>query len=495
MPRILVLADLGQSAYHVGNEATGIVTADELTRRGYEVLIATRNVERSQNYIGTSISYVHALDFPQAPAEREILLDHIRAHLSGEPAASPAIASFVQQVADIDGIVIAGGGAMNSTTGHLLSERAAYSLIAAARNIPLIISGQSLGPVLTDADASTLTTLLSSAQLVGLRERFSYAWAAERGIEAHLLAEDTALYQHQHRFLPGRPVVELPERYICATFSELSPNQAHVIGHLLDDMHRDYGLRTVFLPHLGEPSTGGGDVATHAEIASHMFSNPIQLPMVHADDAVQVHRNAFIAFSTRYHPAVFSLSAGVPCLALLPDAFTDMRIRGLMEQYGTENYAVPLALLNSDAPSGALQEIIQLRDELSATLRVRAGQLKEVTASWWDAASQVLLNGTRQAPPAISEVGSTSTVFTGDWNITNLLVRDDIATISLAAAKASAETDRALSWDYQRLLQRDRAQARADELERKNAELADSLHAAEENATLLGWMRRKMRGA
>ncbi|MFC6353008.1 polysaccharide pyruvyl transferase family protein [Rothia nasimurium] len=493
MPRILVLADLGQSVYHVGDEAMGIATAAELTRRGYEVYIATRSVEHSQAYIGTATGYIKTLDFPVPPAEREIFLGQVRQHLGGHPAAEN-ITTFVRQVADMDGIVIAGGGNMNSATGHLLYERAAYALVAQAHEIPLVISGQSVGPVLTDADAETLRDMLSSAQLVGMRERFSQAWARNAAIDSHLIVDDATFYQHQKRSLPGRPVVDLPEHYICATFSGLAPGQARVIGQLLDDMHREYGLRTVFLPHMGEPLTDQGDVAVHAEIASHMFSNPVQLPMVHADDAVQVHRGAFIAVSTRYHPGVFSLSAGVPFVALLPDAFTDMRVRGMMEQYGAENYAIPLALLNSDAPAEALHEVIQLRNELSETLLARAEQLRGFSASWWDAASHVLLHGAEQAAPAVRELGNTPTIFTGEWNITNLLVRDDIAEISLAAARASAETDRALSWDYQRLLQRDRAQARADELERRNAELADSLIEAEENATLRGWMRRKMRG-
>lgn len=493
MPRILVLADLGQPVYHVGDEAMGIATATELTRRGYDVVIATRSIAHSQQFIGTATGYLKTLEFPWPPAEREIYLEEVRAHLAGETARDE-ITEFVRAVADMDGIVIAGGGNMNSTYGWLLYERAAYALIAKAHGIPLVISGQSVGPVLTEADAETLQNMLSAAQLVGMREKSSYAWAQSRGIEANHIVDDATFYIHQKRSLPGRPTVDLPEHYICATFAGLNPGQARTVGQLLDDMYRDYGLRTVFLPHMGVPLEGGHDVDTHAEIASHMFSDPVQLPVVHTDDAVQVHRGAFITFSTRYHPGVFSLSAGVPFVALLPDAFTDMRVRGMMEQYGAENYAIPLSLLNSDAPAEALHEVIQLRNELSETLLARVEELRGFASNWWDAVTQVLLTGTKQSGAVVRDLDHTPTIFTGEWNITNLLVRDDIAELSLAAAMASAETDRALSWDYQRLLQRDQAQARAAELERKNAELEDSLIEAEENATFRGWMRRKMRG-
>lgn len=493
MPRILVLADVGQSHYHVGDEAMGIATADELNRRGFDVVIATRDVEHSQQTIGLASDYIPTLEVPWPPAERELYIAELRSHLSGS-SARPEITNFVQRLSTVDGIVIAGGGNMNSTYGWLLYERVAYALVAQARQIPLVISGQSVGPVLTEADSKILHEMLDIAQLVGMREANSYDWAVSRDIEAHLVVDDASFYRSNHRFLPGRPIFNLPEKYICATFNELSARQAQAIGQLLDDMHREHGLRTVFLPHMGEPQGEKGDFTVHSEIASYMFSDPIELPMVHVDDAVKVHRGAFVAFSTRYHPGVFSLSAGVPFVALLPDAFTDMRVRGMMRQYGMENYAVPLALLNSDATSSALYEAVELRHELSATLQKRITQLQAFSTQWWDAASAILVRGNSHAIPPVQNLDSVPAFFTGEWNINNLLVRDDIAEISLAASLARAESDRAQSWDYQRLLQRDKAEARAIELERKNAKLADSLIEAEENATLLAWMRRKMRG-
>lgn len=493
MPRVLVLADLGQHNYHVGDEAMGIATATELTRRGFDVFIASRDVEHSQSYIGGVAGYIQTLVFPGSPAEREIFLGEVRSHLAGG-SARKEIAEFVRAVADMDGIVIAGGGNMNSTYGWLLYERAAYALVAKAYEIPLVISGQSLGPVLTEADAHVLGEMLSAAQLVGMREATSHRWALDRGVTAHHTVDDATFYAHQRRSLPSRPVVDLPEYYICATFDALTPTQAKAVGQLLDDLHREYGLRTVFLPHKGTPGELDADYTVHEQIISHMFSSPVVLPIVHADDAVQVHRGAFINFASRYHPGVFSLASGVPFVALLPNAFTDMRVRGMMSHYGMENYAIPLALLNSAAPAEALHEVIQLRNELSETLLQRAKELRDFSRSWWDAATHLLTRGTVQGAPLITDLTDTPTIFTGEWNITNLLVRDDIAEISLAAAVANAETDRALSWDYERLLQRDRAEARANELERKNAELADSLIEAEENATLRGWVRRKMRG-
>lgn len=490
MPRILVLADLGQSTYHVGDEAMGIAAAEELTRRGFEVTIATRDIRHSQEYIASPQGYIRTLPFPWPPAEREAYLQQLAQHLEGQEA-GPEITDFVRQVSAMDGILIAGGGNMNSTYGWLLYERAAYGLIAQAHSIPLVISGQSLGPVLTDQDAQVLRTLLSGAQLLGLRENRSLAWARAQGLSAHQVVDDASFYRHRERTLPGRPVVDLPPAYLCATFDRLSPSQARAIAQLLDEVYQRHGLSTVFLPHMGQPLQADGDQATHALIASYMLSQPIELPMVHADDAVQVHRDAQVNFSSRYHPGVFSLAGGVPHLALLPDAFTDMRVRGMMEQYGAGDYALALDLLETGAVDKALHEVIAARQELGEIYADRAQLLASYSESWWDAIGQ-LFHG--QPLPPLADLLNPPALFTDQWNLPNLLLRDRFAELSLQAAQAWAEQDRAQSWQQTYRQERELASRRLEQLEEESEQLRSYLQEAEEGATLKGWMRRKMRG-
>ncbi|WAP51751.1 hypothetical protein OL239_18800 [Arthrobacter sp. ATA002] len=50
--RIAVLADLGQDVYHAGDEAMGHAAADELRRRGLQVLLLSRNPEQTQRLFG-----------------------------------------------------------------------------------------------------------------------------------------------------------------------------------------------------------------------------------------------------------------------------------------------------------------------------------------------------------------------------------------------------------------------------------------------------------
>ena len=325
--RILVLADIGQAVYHVGDEAMGIAAGDALRARGFEVAYATRGSEYTRAFIDADAQTTATLKFPWAPADRERLLVELReflAHGNGRA----EIRDFVQALSGFDGILIAGGGNMNSRYGWLLYERAAYGLVAQHLEIPLIISGQTFGPVLTSHDAEVLDELLDSALAVSAREPGPVAYARGRGHAVRAGIDDASFYTVGSRSLTGAPMVELPERYLCVTLNQLDEAQVTLMARLLDRVYDAHQLTTVFLPHMGTPGAGDADTALHARVAAAMRHEALQLPILHTDQAVALHRGAVAGFSSRYHPAVFSLSSAVPFVALLPDASTNQRVRG-----------------------------------------------------------------------------------------------------------------------------------------------------------------------
>ena len=77
-PRVLVIGDIGQHTYHVGDEAMTIASAQALAEGGTAVTLMTRDVGHSARYIGepfaqdvgTPYEYLPFLLFPWAPAER-----------------------------------------------------------------------------------------------------------------------------------------------------------------------------------------------------------------------------------------------------------------------------------------------------------------------------------------------------------------------------------------------------------------------------------------
>lgn len=442
----------------------GITAATQLVDRGFEVYIGTTDPKHSKKNIGVAHGYIHTLEFPSSPAEREQYLEEVRQHLLGQPS-RPEIEEFTQAMTAIDGILIAGGGNMNSTFGWLLYERAAYGLIAQTFNIPLVISGQSLGPVLTDKDSEILQELLSASRLVGVREISSYQWTQDHNVSAHHMIDDATFYVSEHRQLPGETVPDLPEQYICATFVGLDNNQIQHLARALDEAYKIHHLRTVFVPHKGTPGKKDEDYLVHTAIARQMNSEPIVLPILHADAAVSIHRNAYVAIANRYHPGVFSLSSGVPFIGLIPDAFTDMRLRGMMSHYGAENYTIPLDSADATLYSSALDEIIRRHDDISSALLQRTSQLRSFSETWWNAVEQAL-TGSANLQNKLPAIAPATSLTPQSWTPVAAEQRNRIYRRSLEIAQGYADQDREQSWEKDYQDRRDRMEPISDEIRR-----------------------------
>ncbi len=468
--RILVLADLGQPAYHVGDEAMGIAAGHELAQRGFETVYATRDIEHSKAFIDGNASFIKTLSFPWPPSEREPYLEQVRAHLAGHPA-DQEIERFVSDLRTVDAVVIAGGGNMNSRYGWLLYERAAFALVARGLGIPLVITGQSFGPVLTDFDAGILREALNSAQVVSAREYGSHRWALQQGLDIHAGIDDASFYYMQERTLPHTVVDDLPEKYVCATFNALEPHDIEEVARVLDSAYEKFHIPTVFLPHMGNPGKNDGDVALHHQIAHRMASPATVLPMLHVDQAAKVHREAYVGFSTRYHPAVFSLAASVPFVGVLPDAFTDQRVRGAMAHFGAEDFALPLALLHTGTVGKALTSALEHRNALAAQLETRAHELQEFSNRFWDAIARTLNTGQGNIAdlPELTTCATIAPQVKRSWMGEMAPVRDLLAQVSLTQHLREADLDRALTWDAVHRVARDEARARITQLEEELA--------------------------
>ena len=227
-PRVLVVGDIGQHAYHVGDEAMTMAAARFLHEGGCSVTLMTRDERHSARYLnaprntdGGGYSYLPFFLFPWSPAERELTLEAIERILrelypANECGAAPretdptdllkrlintpevralpeplhpaedtvhTIIDWVRAVATADAVLISGGGNLNSRFGWLLYERAAVALVAEYASVPLFVTGQSLGPTLTERDAQTLERMLRSArgELPGMVPRARYRCAPVRG--------------------------------------------------------------------------------------------------------------------------------------------------------------------------------------------------------------------------------------------------------------------------------------------------------------------------
>ena len=518
-PRVLVIGDIGQHTYHVGDEAMTIASAEALSEGGAAVTLMTRDVDHSARYIGAAVNheavnheaaqheagapyeYLPFFLFPWAPAERELTLAALECVLTQlhadreRPSVTELVAlpqvqalpevlhplaqtvermvEFADAIATMDAVVVSGGGNLNSRYGWLLYERAAAVRAAEHAGVPVYVTGQSLGPVLNPEDAQILERMLRTARSVTVRERSSLAWCRERGIDARLSVDDATDYpvaspartlHYAEGVSAGQALDELPEHYVCVTVNECTDQQAQQIARLLDGMWREHGYAPVFLSHYGDPQDpASGDIQAHQRIAKRLStSTPATLlPILHADQSIAVHRAAAFTLTSRYHPAVFSAAAGIPVLALVPDAFTQMRVGGALRQYGLGEFTLPLGMLAGGVPelmvAAALRHAAVASDarrtELLEVLRAeRAYLLTQILASGAEKLDEV------EAPapfPTVEQVPA----LPEPLGATVRAARELFTETSLTAGFEWAMSDRAHSWDAEHRRQLECARA------------------------------------
>lgn len=503
-PRVLVIGDIGQHTYHVGDEAMTIASAQALSEGGAAVTLMTRDVGHSARYIGAAVNheagapyeYLPFFLFPWAPAERELTLaalECILAQLHADrerPSITELVAlpqvqalpdvlhplaqtvermvEFADAIATMDAVVVSGGGNLNSRYGWLLYERAAAVRAAEHAGVPVYVTGQSLGPVLNPEDAQVLERMLRTARSVTVREHSSLAWCRERGIDARLSVDDATDYlpaspartlHYAEGVSAGQALDELPERYVCVTVNGCTDQQAQQIARLLDGMWREHGYAPVFLSHFGNPQNPeSGDIQVHQRIAEQLSpSTPAALlPILHADQSITVHCGAAFTLTSRYHPAVFSAAAGIPVLALVPDAFTQMRVGGALRQYGLGEFTLPLGMLAGGVPE--LMVAAALRHAAVASDARRTELLEVLRAERSYLLAQILGSGKCAAPapfPAVEQVPA----LPEPLGATVRAARDLFTETSLTAGFEWAMSDRAHSWDAEHRRQLERARA------------------------------------
>ena len=513
-PRVLVIGDIGQHTYHVGDEAMTIASAQALSEGGAAVTLMTRDVDHSARYIGAAVNheavnheaaqheagapyeYLPFFLFPWAPAERELTLAALECVLTQlhadreRPSVTELVAlpqvqalpevlhplaqtvermvEFADAITTMDVLVVSGGGNLNSRYGWLLYERAAAVRAAEHAGVPVYVTGQSLGPVLSPEDAQVLERMLRTARSVTVREHSSLAWCRERGIDARLSVDDATDYlaaspartlHYAEGVSAGQALDELPERYVCVTVNECTEQQAQQLARLLDNMWREHGYASVFLSHFGDPQNPeSGDIQTHQRIAEQLSpSTPATLlPILHADQSITVHRAAAFTLTSRYHPAVFSAAAGIPVLALVPDAFTQMRVGGALRQYGLGEFTLPLGMLAGAVPE--LMVAAALRHAAVASDARRTELLEALRAERAYLLAQILGSGKCAAPapfPTVEQVPA----LPEPLGATVRAARELFTETSLTAGFEWAMSDRAHSWDAEHRRQLERARA------------------------------------
>ena len=277
---------------------------------------------------------------------------------------NPVLAALLREVRRCSILMIGGGGNLTSTCAPLLRLRSLLAGCAQANGIPVVVTGQQVGPALTPTDEALLRRWLPRCALVGVRDRLSFGKALELGVppDRLVLSGDDALDLEAEAYpLPGRcagrvrPLIGLSlhnpapaagrQAVLAGMVACLAPWLAAVEADIL------------MLPHLRAAVPHRCDVRFARDFAALSgLGERIRI----VDDAAcrDVHIKYLTSqldflVTTRFHGAVFALSSSVPVVSFHTDAYSRSKMDGLFDYFGAEvrssQWGMPEARLRVEA--------------------------------------------------------------------------------------------------------------------------------------------------
>ncbi len=305
-----------------------------------------------------------------------------------------SVADLSDLIADADGVLVTGGGNISSVWPSHIVERVGLARLAAEHGRPFVLSGQTIGPVLSPADRESVAWMLRSAALVGTREGASAALVASMGVSADRTRQnvDDASFLIDGRELSS-PLAAEPyalvtiARHVGDADPELATN---AYAELLNSVVEQTGLELVFHAHFAAMSSARGsgevrgDSAVHAAIAERLSTSRWRVaPTTDVPSSARLARGADLVVSSRYHPAVFAGPGGVPTIGIPVDDYTNIKLRGALGTFG-QTGILPLSALMAGGSAQIVRDVWGARDGTCERGIRLAAEARPVTDAWWD---------------------------------------------------------------------------------------------------------------
>ena len=397
--RILLIADIGgEEVRHIGDEAMLGANLDALRSLfpGATFTVVAADPEwASRRYGVTAVPPFGFRRDPAASAERRSLLASLLE--SSERNAT------IDAVANADAVIVSGGGNLSSSWPDLLYERAALLQLAQRFGKPSVVLGQTIGPHLAEDERRLLAASLLHARFVGVRELPSAMLGVDLGIPHERL-----WYQFDDGLRVDEPVWAAPdETTIAVTIDpQLRAAGKALFASFADQLRRlaeTTGARLVLVPHAfgGEASGQPSDLTEARLLAAKIGGSRVSVVgALDVEEARRAAAGASLIISSRYHPIVFGLIAGVPSLGVYGDDYCRIKLQGVLTHAGLERWTVTYDDIAAGALLEASLELWSVRDRIQKNLEGRAAAWRSECRERWAAVRSVLVGEVAPAPPA-----------------------------------------------------------------------------------------------
>jgi polysaccharide pyruvyl transferase WcaK-like protein len=388
VPRLLLIADIGdEQTRHIGDEAMLEANLDSLRRlfpRAAFTIVARAPEWVARRY---GVAAVPSFGFPRdRAAERKSMF----AALTESP--DDKQPPVIDAIASADALIVSGGGNLSSTWPDLLYERAALLELAHRFGKPAVVLGQTIGPHLVEDERRLLAASLQHARIIGVRELPSAVLAVALGIP-----HERIWYQFDDAMLidepaPVSPVVSPTTSTLAVTIDpQLRATGETLFGSLADQLRMladATGARIVLIPHAfgGEDRDLPSDLTEARLLADRIGDARVTVAEgLDAEETRRLTAAASLVISSRYHPIVFGLVAGVPSIGIYGDDYCRIKLQGALTHAGLERWTLTYDEVAAGALLGTALDLWTLRDGIRNGLEARIGSWRKEWHERWAA--------------------------------------------------------------------------------------------------------------
>jgi len=315
---------------------------------------------------------------------------------------------FFSHMLDARAVVLTGGGYLNSLWWlYGLYAKAFVIILSRFLGIPVLLTGQSIGPFTNALDRFVVRLVLNCATVIGLREEQSreVLKGFGRSISSKIvITGDDALW------LQRAEKTELQELFM----KENIPLDTELVGVNLRDSSK-YGnnyqqpkfekfakvldhivavgnRHIVFIPI--SYHGGDDDRKSAAEVVDRMkYSERVTIVKGEygPSEIKALIGSMYCVIGTSYHFSLFALSQSVPAVGIYQDSYYELKLKGLFNLYGLDRYAVDVSCEEIEVLMAKTQEMLLHRDDVVSELRQRNEQIYTNVMSVRESFQNILL--------------------------------------------------------------------------------------------------------
>ncbi|GEM_PF-243071 len=335
-----------------------------------------------------------------------------RARLTGN------LRSVLDELLSSDLLFNVGGGNLNSLTRQELSKKGFLYLAARVAGIPVVVSGQTIGPFTRVSDRLFARFVLNRVNLITFRDKgISHQRCLDIGVSGPLMKDaaddaislpsvekETAARLLEREVEPGW--LTLPsDLTVCMNlkaglkiYTEVGKGTdissvVRLFALLADRILERHDSKILFLPTDYHPASDDREI--HREVVSNM-RDTTKVACIESEQNDVVLRGLLglcdFALGARYHFCVFSAAEYLPCLGVAAGTYQMTKLRGLAALCNMPELYWEKDARNSDPEEiwSRLEDLLNKRAEISEKLKEIVPELVQASHYGVDFAVNIL---------------------------------------------------------------------------------------------------------